>query len=304
MTKLSQIIDAATGDTVSTASLLRMVKVVAARLDTAPLADWVDRELGGYADEDDLPRYRGPFEGQVMGVLVGPFNSTLTVALPKVAFPERLREGHPWKLYFMQSVSELEALGEAKENLQNPWAADMVSLVNYMLDQGEMSLVDMHRLQRAYKAVTPQQIRGVVDAVRTRVLNLALDLERIAPQAGEPDSPPVDPTTVSYVVTNNIYGDGNATAISSPGAIQGTSVVKKGDLDGLLRTAASIGVPQDDVTELREAIEGDTEDAEGDGALDKPGRRVTEFLGKVALGAAGGTVGGTLTALIRAFFGF
>lgn len=35
-----------TGETVSAASLLRMVKVVTARLEAEQLADWVDRELG------------------------------------------------------------------------------------------------------------------------------------------------------------------------------------------------------------------------------------------------------------------
>jgi hypothetical protein len=60
MSKLTDIIDAATGETVSIGSLLRMVKVLAARVETQVLLDWVDNELGGYRDAD-IPNYRGPF---------------------------------------------------------------------------------------------------------------------------------------------------------------------------------------------------------------------------------------------------
>ncbi len=82
MTKLADIIDSATGEAVSTPSLLRMLKVVASRLGTAPLEDWVDRELSGYGEKDDLPAYRGPFPATAMGIFVGPFQSRVTVAIP------------------------------------------------------------------------------------------------------------------------------------------------------------------------------------------------------------------------------
>ncbi len=49
MTKLAAIIDGATGEAVSTASLLRMLKVVASRLQTSPLEDWVDPASAGRA---------------------------------------------------------------------------------------------------------------------------------------------------------------------------------------------------------------------------------------------------------------
>ncbi len=300
MTKLAAIIDGATGEAVSTASLLRMLKVVASRLQTAPLEDWVDRELSGYGNEDDLPAYRGPFPATAMGVFVGPFQSMMKIAIPTVAFPEHMRGGFAFTLKFRQPVSELEPLAAATLNLENPWDADMVAYVNYKIESGEMTLVPMHGLQRAYKVVTPHEVRAVLDTVRTRVLNLALELERIAPQAGEPNAPAVDPDRVQYVVTNNIYGDGNATAVGSPGAVQGTSVVKQGDLESLLRAASAAGLPAPEVDELRSAVEADA----AAGSPDKPGSQVNEYMGKLALGAAGSATGGTVAALIRAFFGF
>jgi hypothetical protein len=79
---------------VSTASLLRMLKGVPSRLQTSPLENWVDRELTGYGDADELPAYRGPFAATATGVLVGPFQSTMTLSIPAVALPQNMR----WRL--------------------------------------------------------------------------------------------------------------------------------------------------------------------------------------------------------------
>lgn len=312
MTKLSQIIDAATSDTVATASLLRMVKVVASRLDTAPLTQWVDRELEGYEDDAELPRYRGPFPASVMGHFVGPYRSEMTIPIPAVALQAHMRGGFAFTIVFQQPVSELEPLAAAQGNLQNRWDADAVAQINYKVHQGELKLVPMHQLVEAYKVVTPHQVRGVLDAVRTRVLNLALDLEKVAPEAGEPDAALVDAATVQYVVNNNVYGDGNALATGSPGATQTTSVVKHGDLAGLLEAAAAAGLPAEEVGLLEAAVrqDADVASAHGGAPSEAPGPRVSEYMGKLALGAGGvtgkvaiGAAGGTLAGLIRAFYG-
>ncbi len=209
-----------------------------------------------------------------------------------------MRGGFAFTLAFRQPVSELEPLAASASALQNPWDPDMVAYV-YRIEKGELTLVPMHALHSAYKVVTPHEVRAVLDTVRTRILNLALELERISPRAGEHDAPAVDADRVQYVVTNNIYGDGNATAIGSPGAVQSTSVVKHGDIESLLRAVSATGLPATEVDQLRSAVEADAEA----GPTDRPGPRVTEYMGKLALGAGGSAVGGTVLALVRAFFG-
>lgn len=47
MTLLKDLLDGAAGDTVPVATLLRQLKIVAARTEAAPLADWVRHELEG-----------------------------------------------------------------------------------------------------------------------------------------------------------------------------------------------------------------------------------------------------------------
>jgi hypothetical protein len=65
VSKLS-IIDAATTDSTPVAALLRMTKVVAARVQIPLMVDWVDNELAGYPAEAPLPDYRGPFRTEVL----------------------------------------------------------------------------------------------------------------------------------------------------------------------------------------------------------------------------------------------
>lgn len=311
MTKLADIIDAATGDTVPTATLLRMVRVVAARLDTIELETWVERELSGYTEDqlDELPPYRGPFAAPVLGHFVGPFGSDQRLPIPPGAMP-KYRDTHLFKAAFLQPVSALDELRRATENLQIPWSADQVGAFNSLVEDGEAHGLPMHQLVEAWRLVSPQQVTGALDQVRNRVLTLALALEKIAPRAGEPEAPRPDAATVTNVVNNNIYGHGNNVAVNSPHASQATTV-HTGDLESLLSAVREIGLPEADVTDLERAI-GD--DARTQDSTTEPGPAVTRFLGrlalkgdtiagKIAIGATGGTIGGTITALIKAYYG-
>jgi hypothetical protein len=130
-----------------------------------------------------------------------------------------------------------------------------------------------------------------------------LELERIAPQAGEPDAPAVDAASVIPIVVNNFYGDGNAVAIGDNARV----LVPQGDLSALLAAASSAGLTEDQVDELRQAIEADG----ANGAVGDSNSRVRAFLGKLTwegaktAGKIGiGAGGGIVAALVRSYFGF
>lgn len=83
-------------------------------------------------------------------------------------------------------------------------------------------------------------MQSVLDAVRTRALSVALELEKILPQAREPCAKNQDSAQISCIVTNEIYGDGNTITIDSPGAVQISAAVTAGDLDSLLAAATPL----------------------------------------------------------------
>lgn len=284
MSKLSDIIDAATTDSVSISALLRMVKVVAARMDTPPLIDWVDNELSGYSGRAAVPDYRGPFRTQVLTHWAGPYGAEVRgLAFPSTALPEGEARDAGFLFTFRESVSELEQLAASGEDaLRAPWSAESVAIFNTMVDSGLVTArVPMHHLVGAHQQLTPALVASVLDQVRTRVLGLALELEKVAPQAGEPGVTVTDPATVTHVVNNYVYGHGITVAVDSPGAVQLTGM-QPNDLQGLLAAVAGLGLSPDDVTELRQAVQGDEADQRT--PTGKPGSRVAQFMGKLTLG--------------------
>jgi hypothetical protein len=315
VTRLSEIIDAAAADVVPVATLLRQVKIVASRMGTLELEDWVNRELSGYDSVGDLPPYRGPFPAEVLGKFTGPFGASATLAIPQMSLPEALQSGGAFEVAFTDPITALEQLAQANTdeggNLQNPWPGDMIAYVNNLTHTGKTRLLDGYGLIHAYRPVSPAQIAAVVDAVRTRVLNLALDLEKVAPTAGDPgDGTSLNKEQVQTIVTNNIYGDGNNLSVGSPGSVQSSNIVKKGDLAGLRTAIAATGLQEEEVAAVLAAVQADESEARAAGATPAPGQRTQSVLGRLALGAgnasgrvatsaAGGIVGG----LVRSYFG-
>ena len=287
MSKLSEIIDAATGETVSIASLLRQVKVLGVRTGTQALSKWVDHELHGYPNDMDLPDYRGPFQTQVLSNWSGPYSSMIRNApLAPSAFPKVLREVGAFEIEFRESVSELERLSANDGPLSYNWGTDVIGHLNLLIQRGKLpelaAMAPMHGLVSAHRVVSPALITSVLDQVRTRVLGLALDIERVAPEAGEPGADLKDEHAVQNIVHAYIYGDGNTVAVDSPGAIQ-IGNVAAGDLDALLAAARGLGFAEEDIEDLRAALEDDAAEGELDERVG-PGTRVTQFMGRVAMG--------------------
>lgn len=286
MSKLSAIIDAATADTTSVAALLRMIKVVAARIQTPLVVDWVDNELAGYSSEAPLPDYRGPFQTQVLSEWSGFGGSQIRNApLAPSAFPQGLRDAGAFEVEFRESVSELERLATSDGLLSYFWPTDVIALINGMMQNGQLKelqqFAPLHGLVAVHKRVSPALLTSVLDSVRTRVLSLALDLEQVMPDAGEPGVVPVDPAHINNIITNYFSGPGTAVAFGGPATVQ-LAEVRVGDLESLLDAAATLGLQSAELAELREAIRND--EADKMTPADGPGRRVTQFLGKAALG--------------------
>lgn len=79
----AEAIEAAT----SVSSLLRKCKLLAARLDHAQLAQWVEQELNGYPDDADLPAYRVTC-AYSYGNFAGPFSTATDLQTPVTVLPE------------------------------------------------------------------------------------------------------------------------------------------------------------------------------------------------------------------------
>lgn len=267
MSLLRQIQDAAMSSEKPIGDLLRMCKVLASRLESKELSDWVDRELNGYADRDDLPAYR-IVKVNAAGHFSGAFGRALKNApIPASCLPNEFRD---WARvsYLTQPIS---AYGDAvrhkeRSDLHIPWPADLVAYV------GDKIYQDMNCLS-AWQVLPRGAVVGLIDSVRNRVLNFALEIEKTAPDAGERshDSPPVSKEQVSHVFHTYIYGNVSNIASGSESVTQTADVhVEQGDFASLKAQLSKIGLGDEDVLELQQAVEKDSAKKKGIGEAVNP----------------------------------
>lgn len=136
----------------------------------------------------------------------------------------------------------------------------------------------------AWQEILRGAVIAILDTVRNKILNLALDIERASPAAGEapPGTPALSPERVHQVFQTNIYGNVGNLAAGGVRAEQSIgSMVVQGDFSSLSTHLESLGVAGSDIGELKAAIENDR--AAGKGGW---GRTVGNWVGKM-LGKAG-----------------
>lgn len=202
MSLLREIQDAAIDSKTDLASLLRKCKVLAARLGSEEFKSWVDSELSGYKNVEDLPEYR-VLHVTSKGHFSGAFGSGINNAdIPMFCLPEKYRETMS-RSNMMESVASIEALVSKSDGgtAQEPWNPDFVAMVGQKIYQ------DMNCMQ-AWKVIPITGLIAALDEIRNRILNFVLEIEAQDPDAGEAalNSSPVPPEKVNQIFNTYISG--------------------------------------------------------------------------------------------------
>lgn len=202
MSLLREIQDAAIDSKADLASLLRKCKVLAARLGSEEFKSWVDSELSGYKNVEDLPEYR-ILHVTSKGHFSGAFGSGMNNAdIPMFCLPEKFREIMS-RSNMMEPVASIEALVSKSDGgtVQEPWNPDFVAMVSQKIYQG------MNCMQ-AWKVIPITALIAALDEIRNRILNFVLEIEAQDPDAGEAalNSSPVPPEKVNQIFNTYISG--------------------------------------------------------------------------------------------------
>lgn len=305
----ADLADDAAGESVPTSVLLRRLNVLGSRARIPELETWVDQELTGYETARNLPPYRGPFSAVVLAQLSGPVGSGFQNApLPARAFGEKAEDGALFNLVFLQALAELESMVRSTEKgWEEWWSADTVQLANRLIQAGEIRLDPKWVILQVHKVIPPQAVVGVLDAVRTRVLNLALDLEKFVPQ-GRASLESSDRAEAAKIVHMQIFGGSHNFAIASSDFDQSVDSVVRGDKQSLFAALARLGIGEGDMADLKAALMEDESEASFERV--QPGSRVQEWCGKAALGgihlagnAAAQVTASAVAAMVLRFFG-
>ncbi len=283
---LQEIVAGATSSTKPVSELLRLVQILAVRGGARDLADWIRKERDGYGVNDPLPAYRGPFPAVVAADAMTPAMHVRGYMLPSTAFPEDF--DHLFKAEFNSPIAEIEELANSDVNeLQMPWPGEAIHYANVLKTQNGGVQIDPHaELISVYRKVGRNQLIAILDAVRSRILDLALELEQVSPQLGDlPGQDVQHKEEISAKFNANIIA--HTVNLGETVAPNYGISITSGDTDSLGRYLRGLGVGDDAaVAELVEAAK--TSDAS---ELQKEDGKLMKTIKKV-----GGLVGGPAAA--------
>lgn len=233
-----ELVNMASDPAVSTADLLRRALVVARRLDVPELVDWITSELNGYKGE--VPEYR-MISGQLYAE--DPYRGSVPFIVP----PEIAKIVTQLRLF--QSVPELMQFAQSGPMLLRYFPADGEQLLMRMMEEGS------GYASRPLLKFSSMQVTGVIERIRSRILDWALDLEGRGIVGEGMSFTPQEKQTVQE--QHYHFGDvsGSQIQISSNGSTQTQANTTGTDLEALRGLIEALGAALD-----RGAVQGDAAD--------------------------------------------
>ena len=228
MTLLREIQADVSQGTTDLLSVLRKCKILAARLKSPELSRWTQSELDGYPASESVPEYRR-LHTTLYGTFMNMAWSARKQVVPFSMLPKEHRDIE--RMQFRPGIAQAIAFAGKGATVHLPELTPF--LRNNVLSEMEC--------YHAWLEISGTEFDQLVSAVRTRILDFALDIEAENPAAGEaaPGAEPIAPSRVQQIVQNFFGPVGNVAQHSehfSQTAAVGTSAAEElADLVGKFR---------------------------------------------------------------------
>lgn len=290
-----QLQELASDERCSVAGLLRKALLVATKLNLDHAQEWIRHELNGYDDPKQIPTYR-----QIVGRLCAhnPYHGMIPFIIDHAETMKAIQ-----KIRVHESVESLLQLASSsrKGEITFPFAPEQEAALMRMQD----GLVQL----KPYRVVGANTILAIVEAVRTRVLEWALALEKegiMGAGLSFSDREKKIAEGTQNVSIQNFQGIlGNITGGNVSQSMNMT--VTPGEFASLASYLKAQGVEEADISALESVVRNDPEPKSpgkfGSGVSGWIGRMV----GKAADGSWGvaiGTAANVLGSAITKFYGF
>lgn len=249
MSLLHEIQAAVLQDDSDLGPILLKLRLLAAKLGSQPLADWVKHESEGYPDGAELPSYR-VIAVSYTASFSGPFGSGINNAPISPSLIEKFG-GKSWVHYEMRrSIAAVDDLlgSSAKGGSLHINAANLILLL-----QG--NVYPDYSCYEVTGTVSRASLAEMRHSVRSRVLELTIELEKSVPEAGAIVLGASDPTSskssaaATQIAQQIIYG--NVTSISATGnGAQIRVAVGERDTRALIEFLQQAGFPEPDAQQL------------------------------------------------------
>lgn len=265
-------------DEADLSTILLKLRFLASRLGSEPLEDWVKYETSGYPPEVDVPEYR------IVGVTYrgtwsGPFGRMIQDA----PIPPHLIEqfaGESWTSYKVrESIAGVEQL--AKSETLGINASNLILLLQGNLYPG-------WACNSVSGRISPVAMKEIKQAVRSRVLELTIELEKQVPEAAAVTlTKPIPQEAASEAAVTQIFNQtilGNVTHITATDGAQITLSITAGDIGSMRTALIKAGLPEEAAKEFTEIVA-----AEPPKAIDNPlGSKALAWIKKNGPKAASG----------------
>jgi hypothetical protein len=299
---VDEIIEKLSGDDLSLIDALMKAKVLFHRLGETEAKYWADSESKGYTDKAHLPDYR-----RITVVIMGNyFNGVYSHAgkpLPIMHLTEEARDRLE-SVQMRQSIAVIEEYANGDGHLHMPLQPEFYPGLGESLTAGYV-------VNSAWQEPSAGAMLQIATEVRSRLLDLVLELsEKLPPDNSNADMKEISKEIgVGKIFNNVVLGDGATIFFGDNNKAQIGNSIIKGDFTSLSGQLASEQVADEDIEELRQAIENDEGSPEHD--QKEPGTAVSGWMrnmvnkaGEAGWGVSVGTAIGVLSGAINAYYGF
>ncbi|MBD9480354.1 hypothetical protein [Pseudoxanthomonas sp. PXM02] len=265
------------------APILLKLRMLAARLGSESLAEWVKHESEGYPQEVEVPDYR------ILGVsyratFSGPFGSGINNA-PISPYLIEKYAGRQWTRYEMRqsiaAVDELLSTSEKGGSLQIE-ASNLILLL-----QGKV--YEDYACNSVTGTISRASLAAIRHAVLNRILELTLEIEKSVPEAANVSlANPGDLSGSAAGVTTQIAQQiiyGNYTSVSAQSGAVVSISIDTGNKQALSQYLVQAGIPADDAGALADLASSEKPES----VAEPMGPKVKDWLLNNLKKAAGGT---------------
>lgn len=244
MSLLHQIQESIVQEGVDLGSVLLKLRLLASRLGSGVLEEWVKHESEGYPKDAEVPPYR-TVGVTYKGTFFGPFNAQIQNAPIPQYLIQKFAGAHWVKFEVRESIAAVDAMVNGAKNGDH-LGIDASNLM--LLLQGK--IYEGYACNAIDASISPTSLGEIIQAVRGRVLELTLELEKNIPAAahisfGAQDEAGQSSDKVQQISQQIIYGNVTNAVSGSPHAVTSATVVQ-GDTSTVERFLQEAGIPQQD----------------------------------------------------------
>ncbi|MCV7525380.1 hypothetical protein AB0E52_11485 [Micrococcus luteus] len=275
--------------------LLRKCLMLGAETGSQSLREWARFELNGYPDEAEVPSYRRIHAGMTISYVSG-YNQVSGQSWSWYNLPAKAREIVPEQLTLRSPLAEIERMADQKfVQFGSGRLSTALQILNDTLPYGQAA----HELAYSVPGAT---LTGIVDRIRTSLVELVADLTADTPTGERPSGSAVEAAVKEHVGITYIT---HVHAPSGPVAV-GEGAHAQGTVENLSRALADLRAmaEREGEQEITEAIDDLQQALEEERPAAGPVtekvsrlRRLAANVGSAALGSAVTGVAETATAM-------